>query len=132
MLDKCLRGNKTAPLWHMCQRGANLLPLSHLCSNSLLHYFSIFNLTVTQFSDFSPAFILKLLNGGSVRNHKTFGPAQLLAIVRIRTGTSTSAIVVVVRIFQRQKFSLGLAASSASAWCMQQVPLSLSQWQKIM
>ena len=37
----------------------------------------LFLIYFDQFRLFSPAFILKLLNGGSVPNHKTFGPAQL-------------------------------------------------------
>ena len=36
MLDKCERGNKIAPLWHVCQLGAILLSLKHLSRNFII------------------------------------------------------------------------------------------------
>ena len=48
MLDKCKRGNKSAPLWNECQRGVILLPLKHLSSNCIISTL-FYCLTIEQF-----------------------------------------------------------------------------------
>ena len=101
-------------------------PAFFYCTNFLfLIYFDQFRL-------FSPAFILKLLNGGSVPNHKTFRPAQL-CLPSYAGGLSSIVLV------QQQLYAF--SASKVFPRCLlleccllnaAQVPLYLSQWQKIM